>query len=116
MPRWMITYFCPRCSMDSGRTELDGPYCFFCQRTDGLTELKREPMSPEAVFERIKRSADRMVDNLRKAHGIAEEDWPKNEKEEMMLLEALAKGQDLQKSLEKIAAKADPKRAKKRQL
>ena len=108
----MVTYFCPRCSMDSGRTELDGPYCYFCERTDGLTELKREPMSREALFNRMKLSADRMMDNLRKAHGIAEKDWPKDEKEELMLLEALASGQDLQKSLQEIAAgKTDAKGA-----
>ena len=102
-PEWMITYWCPHCSMDSGRTEIDGPYCYFCERTGDLVEMKREKLTREVMFNRIKLSTDRMMDNLRKAHGIHEKEWPQDEQEEMMLLEALAKGQDLREAIQKMA-------------
>lgn len=104
-PQWMITYMCPRCQMDSGRTELDGPYCFFCDRTDGLTELKREKLTKEILFARMKRSTDRMVKNLQKAMGIAAKDWPSGTKEELMLPEAMTKGMDLREAIREITEK-----------
>ena len=102
-PQWVITYWCPRCRLDSGRTEMDGPYCYCCTRTDGLVEIEREPMSPAAISHRLKIASDRMMERLRQAHGISQEDWLKDECEESILLEALAKGKDLQDELRKIA-------------
>lgn len=98
----MITYLCPRCCIDSGMTELDPPRCYMCESGDGLIEIHREPLSREAVFNRMKICADRMVDNLRKAYDIAECDWPKDEAEELMLLEAMAKGQDLKEAIKEL--------------
>ena len=99
--------------MDSGRTELDGPFCFMCERTEGLIELKREKMSKEVMFNRIKAVNDRMMENLRQAYDIRKEDWPQNPEEEMMLLEAMATGQDLQTAIREMAEGKKEKSSKK---
>lgn len=104
-PKYMITYWCPHCQKDSGRTEQDEAKCFYCDRTNGLKEIKREKLTKEVMFNRIKTVTDRMMDNLRQAYDIRADDWPGTPEEEMILLEALAEGQDLQKAIEKIRKK-----------
>ena len=111
-PQWMVTWWCPHCEIDSGRTELDGPFCYCCERTEGLTEMKRERMSRDVLFGRMQSVADRMMRNLRMAWGISEKDWPKEPEAEMQLLEAMALGQDLQREITKLSGKTPKKRSK----
>ena len=109
-PEWMITYFCPRCQMDSGRTELDPPLCYFCEQSDGLTELKREKLTPEVLFGRMQMATNRMMENLEKAMAI--EGKGTDDKEEMMLLQAMAMGQELQQEIKKLGTKAGKRKKK----
>ncbi len=89
--------------MDSGRTELDiPPICFYCDAKKGLIERERKLLSPQVMADRMKAVGDRMMENLRKAWGLTEDQWPKDPEEEMQLLEAMASGQDLQKALASI--------------
>lgn len=109
-PKWMITYLCATCTFDSGRTELDGPWCFYCQNSEHLTEIKRVPMSPDAIAERLKISSDRMIENLLKAYNLSLKDWPDNLKEEMMLLKAMAHGKKLKDALKDMKWKRKNKK------
>jgi hypothetical protein len=105
LPQFMITYLCPRCHLDSGRTELDPPLCYMCDSGEGLIEISREPLSREVMFNRMKICSDRMIDNLRKAYDVAEGDWPKDDEQELMLLEAMARGQDIHEALQELRGK-----------
>lgn len=40
----MITYLCPKCNIDSAMCERDKPRCFYCENTEELTIIKKEPM------------------------------------------------------------------------
>lgn len=104
-PRYMVTYQCTHCGMDSGRTELDTPQCFYCEATDGLTEVKRELLTPEVMAARMKLCADRMMENLAKAHEVLQRDGEDVPHEETMLLKAMTKGQDFQRKIHNLATK-----------
>ena len=105
-PEYMITYLCPHCGFDSGRTELDvPPACFYCDAKTGLVEIKREKLSAEVMANRMKLVTDRMMDNLRKAWGISEKEWPQDPEQEMLLLETMAKGKKFQDAIEEMGEK-----------
>ncbi|HLD07912.1 MAG TPA: hypothetical protein VJB60_02510 [Candidatus Peribacterales bacterium] len=97
-PQWMIIYDCRACGADSGMTELQRATCFQCGSTD-LMERERSAFTPEALAERMKLSAGRMLESLKKAF-----DQGVSGKEETMLLQALAQAKEYK---EKIYAMAD---------
>jgi hypothetical protein len=108
-PQWLIIYMCSRCGIDSGRTDLDGLYCFMCQKSDKAQEIGREKFTPEALFRRMATSTNRMVENLQEAHGMQQNEWPENVDEEMMLLKILGHGKDLQEEINKLQKKSQEK-------
>ena len=99
-PTELITYFCSRCTWDFARSDLDAPTCTMCCKGDRLTEMKREPITPQAIEEGMMRSMDRLMTGLRGAYesgkkeGIADDD-------EILLLEAMVKAKNLQEHVEK---------------
>ncbi len=97
-PKWIIVYDCPACGTDSGMTELQRPTCFACG-SKNVIERERKPFTPEALAERMKVSADRMLLNLQKAY----EEGPGNPKEEALLLSALAKAKDYKDKIHSMA-------------
>jgi hypothetical protein len=112
-PKWMITYWCPRCQIDSGLTELDAPCCFACERTDGLMEIEREPFTPEAMGRRLTFITDRMVRSLESAQEIAVEEGTLDDEEETMLLQVLAASKDLRDTVREFGNPAPVKKDQK---
>jgi DNA-directed RNA polymerase subunit RPC12/RpoP len=97
-PQWMIVYDCLQCGMDSGLIELQPPKCFGCGSSD-LVERERKELTPQVMADRMKRTADRMYENLQKAYDAR----PENFGEETQLLEALALAKDHKKTIYKMA-------------
>lgn len=104
-PKEMVIYLCSHCNMDSGRSNLESPFCYYCERSDSLVEICREPLTPDVMANRIEECANRMMENLRNAYDIKKEDWPDSPEEEMQLLEALAEGKDVQRAIQEVTSK-----------
>ncbi len=101
-PRCLLTFLCPHCQQESGGTDIDTPRCFACGNSKGLIEVKRETLTPEALARRMTASINGMMEHLRKAWEC-ERGEPRGDGEETMLLQALAKGSDLQRGIQKMA-------------
>ncbi len=109
-PTTLITYLCTRCSWDFSRTEKDKPKCTLCEKSDRLTEIKREPITPQAIEEGMMRSMDRLMTGLQGAYDTHQNqtqrasstrDQKKNDEEEILLLETMVKAKNLQTHVEK---------------
>ena len=108
MPKELVTYLCKRCAWNFTRTEEGKPRCSMCGKGDRLTEVCREPLTPEALQVGLMRSVDRLMSNLQKAYEAREGEW-RSDGEELLMLEALAKGKDLEQHVKKAFA---PKKSK----
>ena len=71
-----------------------------CAKSDRLAETHREPLTPEALQAGLMRSVDRLMSNLQKAYEAREGEWH-DDGEELLMLEALAKGKDLEEHVKK---------------
>ncbi len=107
-PTTLVTYLCTRCTWDFSRTELDKPTCTICEKNDKLQEIKREPITPQAIEAGMMRSMERMMVNLEKAYSAGKEEGI-GDQEEIMLLEAMVKAKNLQKHVEKAFGKGKTK-------
>ena len=120
-PQELITYLCTRCTWDFARTELDKPKCTLCGKNDKLQEIKREPVTPQALEAAMMRSMDRLMTGLQGAYethqaghnqrGHTVHDT-KNDDEEILLLETLVKAKNLEKHVGKAFGKSKPKKSR----
>ena len=109
-PKELIHYLCTRCTWDFARTDLDKPKCTMCEKGDKLQEIKREPMTPQALEAAMMRSMDRLMTGLQGAYDSHQEGTPardekKNDEEEILLLEAMVKAKNLKTHVEKAFGK-----------
>lgn len=118
-PGMLITYLCTRCRWDFARSEKDEPACTMCSKSDRLKELKREPMSQQALEIAMMRSMERLMTGLQGAYDAQQKqaegasstrDEKKNDEEEILLLEAMVKAKNLQKHVEKAFGKGKAKK------
>lgn len=107
-PTELITYFCTRCNWDFARTENDTPRCTLCEKDDQLKELKREPITPQVIEAGMMRSMDRLMTSLQKAYDSGMKEGM-GDKEEILVLEALAKAKHLQEHVQKVFRKSTKK-------
>ena len=107
-PQELVTYLCTRCTWDFTRTEKDKPKCTLCGKIDRLTELKREPMTPQAVEAGMMRSMERLMTGLQKAYEARGEGV--TDEEEILLLEAMVKAKNLEKHVEKAFGRSVKKK------
>lgn len=110
--QWIITYYCPRCDLEFGGTEVSEPYCFYCKRGDGLLEKKRERASKAALVRHLSATTDRMMESLLKAHTITTEAFPDDAKKEISGLRLLASGENLKKMIRRLSVKEKRKSVK----
>lgn len=111
-PTILITYLCTRCTWEFTRTELDKAKCTLCEKSDRLHEVKREPVTPQAVEAGMMRSIDRMMTSLEKAYEAGKNEGM-NDADEILLLEAMVKGKNLEKHVQKAFGRT-PAKAKRR--
>lgn len=113
-PSELITFLCSRCQWDFSRTEKDKPKCTMCGKSDRLEEMKREPITPQAMEAAMMRSMDRLMTGLQGAYeshqngiqrGHSAREEKKNDEEEILLLEAMVKAKNLQRNVEKAFGK-----------
>ena len=102
-PKEMVIYFCNRCRQDSGRTDIDDPFCFMCGHGDDLKEIERMPLTKEALEARMKKCTGRMMENMEKAYEAGLKGGMEAE-EEKMLLRAMAGGKKLMGKIGKFVA------------
>ena len=107
-PKFLVTYLCRACGWDFAVSEFSTPRCTRCRATENLTEMSREALTLDVMEARMQRVADRLLQNLAKAYEIREGHWP-DDKEEELVLEALAKAKDLQEEIGKAFGKAHRK-------
>ena len=100
-PKFLITYLCRGCGWDFALSEHSAPRCTRCRATEDFTEVSREKLTLDVMEARMQRVADRLLQNLAKAYEIREGNWP-DDKDEELILEALAKAKDLQDGIRKV--------------
>lgn len=117
-PKFMMIYRCIICGMDSGYTELDAPFCRYCQEITEMTLISKDPLTPELMANRLKQLADNMVKNLTSAYEtfsdeekqMLDEAEANAEKEaELELLDLMEHAEKLKHLLSEIKLE-DPKR------
>lgn len=69
-----------------------------------MQEIKREPITSQAIETGMMRSMERMMISLEKAYEAGREEGI-GDKEEIMLLEAMVKARNLQRHVEKAFGK-----------
>ena len=99
-PKHLVTYVCTKCRWELTRTELDKPKCTLCGKAECLEEIKREDLTPESLEAAMMKSVDTLMKNLEQAYASKEGEW-KNDEEEVLLLEAMAKAKNLEKHVQK---------------
>ena len=99
-PKFMITYLCRKCGFDFAITELDKPKCFYCESSKDWEIVKKQKLTPEVMSERLKLVADRMMENLKKAHSAGKE--TNEEFDETELLKVMAKASKLRKNIQHL--------------
>lgn len=97
-PKFLVTYLCRVCGWDFAASELTTPRCTRCRAEENFTEVSREELTLDVMEARMQRVADRLLQNLAKAYEIREGNWP-DDKDEELILEALAKAQDLKEGI-----------------
>ncbi len=98
----LVAYACPLCGRDSARTELDAPpFCRPCGQC-AMIEVKREPYTQEAFFRRVRRVADRIMENLEETYTTHRRKNPYDDDGELLLLTALAQGQGVQRMVRRV--------------
>lgn len=108
--KFMITYLCSKCGIDSALTDAQKPRCFYCEAKTGLKEIKRQKISPQVMAERLKLVTDRMMEALQRAHAINKRD---NDVEEGDLLKVMAKAKKLKDNVSALKLKKTvPKRTR----
>lgn len=103
-PTELITYLCTRCEWDFSRTDQDLATCTLCGKGDRLQEMRREPITPEAVETAMMQSMDKLMSGLKGAYDARAKNGETNDTDEIALLEMMAKTQNLQKTIEKSFA------------
>jgi hypothetical protein len=81
-PTALITYVCSHCDLDSAFPDTAVPFCYYCERNDGLSVLKREPLTQAVLSARLKTTTDRLVSNLKTAKECEGEETDFDSKEE----------------------------------
>jgi DNA-directed RNA polymerase subunit RPC12/RpoP len=97
LPKYLLTYLCKKCGMDFALSELHKPACFYCGSKQGHELVKKQKLTPKVLADRMKRVADRLVENLKKAYDVKPADA-----DEDQLLEALVKADKLRKGVKTV--------------
>jgi hypothetical protein len=117
-PRYMMTYLCASCNMDTAVTENDKPFCRYCDKKTVMTLISKKEITPEVVAERLKTVSDRMFSNLRSAYdSMTDEEkapLPGDIDPEKMMLNLLAKAKKFKEDIQKIKLRQPEKKVKKR--
>lgn len=105
-PKQMIVYLCSKCGFKFGRTEQYIPICSYCNAKTGFTVVKKEPLTPEAIAERLKESTDNMMNAFIAAFGTRPKEIDENE-----LLKVMQKAKELKDNVQSLKLKK-PKKSK----
>ena len=105
-PKYILVYRCEMCGLESGYTELDPPLCRYCHEETVMTLVKQQDLTPEAIAERLKASADNMMRNMENAfHSMTEEDkelFGDDKDAEGEMLKLLARMQKFKEQIEQL--------------
>jgi ribosomal protein S14 len=108
-PKYIMVYRCEVCGLESGYTELDLPLCRYCREETTMTLVKQQDLTPEAIAERLKVSADNMMRNMENAfHSMTEEDkelFGDDKDAEGEMLKLLARMQKFKEQIEQLKLK-----------
>ncbi len=101
----LVTYLCTRCAWDFSRASTAACQCSLCGKKDRVQEVKREPLTPQALEEGMMRSMDRLMAGLRKAYD-ARQQHPSagatTDADDILLLETMVKAKNLEKEVSKM--------------
>ena len=101
-PQFLTTLYCRRCGYESSFMNTDIAKCYQCKKSDELIELEREKLTQQVMTNRMQKVTDRLMDNLVQAYDNSRYMLKDHPEDEMLILEALAKGQELQETIEKL--------------
>lgn len=108
-PAVLITWLCTRCTWDFSRTEKDKAVCTMCKKSDRLQEVKREPLTPQALEQGMMRSMERLMSGLQGAYEKGQKKGI-NDEEEILLLETMVKAKNLKTHVRKaFSTKKNPR-------
>lgn len=103
-PKQMIVYLCGKCGFKFGRTEQYVPVCSYCNARKGFTIVKKEPLTPEAIAERLKESTDNMMNAFMAAFGTRPKEIDENE-----LLKVMQKAKEFKDKVQSLKLKKPKK-------
>lgn len=115
-PRFMMTYLCASCNMDSAVTENDRPFCRYCDKKTEMTLVSKKIVTPEVIADRLRTVTDRMFNNMRSAYEsmTEEEKMPIGDTDpEKMMLNALARVKKFKEDIQNLRLKNSKKKKKK---
>lgn len=115
-PRFMMTYLCASCNMDSAVTENDQPFCRYCDKKTKMTLISKKEITPEVIADRLKTVTDRMFNNIRSAYEsmTEEEKAPIGDIDpEKMMFDALARAKKFKEDIQNLRLKKPKKKKKK---
>ncbi len=99
-PKQMIVYLCGKCGFKFGRTEQHVPRCSYCNASKGFKIVKKEPLTPKAIAERLKESTDNMMNAFIAAFGVKPKEVDENE-----MLQVMQKAKELKDKVQGLSLK-----------
>ena len=106
-PKFMMIYLCSSCGLESGCTEKDKPFCYYCNARTSMKLISKKELTPEVMAARLKKVTDSMLSNIQSAFETMTEEDKKlfsedvdPEKEMLLLLDKVKKLKDDIQSLE----------------
>jgi len=82
--------------------DTDTPKCRKCGKGGDLLELERERLTQQVMTNRIQVVTDRLMENLVEAYDNSRLMLRDHPEDEMLILKALSKGQELQEMIGKM--------------
>lgn len=93
--KYLLTYRCEECGMESAFAEKDTPRCRYCDKETMMIVVNKQEITPQLLEDRIKALSESMLINLEQAY----QQMTKNEKE------LFPDGQDAEKEMLVLLAK-----------
>jgi len=97
--KYLVTYRCDECGMESAFAENDPFKCRFCDKVTSMTVVHKQEITPQLLEDRIKALSESMLTNLQKAYQQMTEDdkelFPDGQDAEKEMLVLLAKVKNL---------------------
>jgi hypothetical protein len=104
--KYMVTYRCEECGMESSYAEKDQPVCRNCEKETIMTFVMKQEITAELLEQRIKALSESMLTNLQKAYEQMSEDdklhFPDGQDAEKEMLVLLSKMKNLKDKIEEM--------------